>query len=400
MKPRLLIELARNRKPAETLLAGILDENPAASLAAGQKLVAEAKQYGLSLSNYLRLAIDTEKGEYKGSKLDGYEAALAYLGLPLRDDFKNGVVLQAAAETFNTYPGSRGLFSEVMDDIVQYKYRQDQIESVDPMISQSRTINGVEMITEVIDDKAADYQSYGIIAEGSRIPVRSIRTTEKSVKFHKFGGGIETTYEFERRISLDLLTPYAARMQREVSIGQTTIATNLLVNGDGTANNAAAAVVTATTLAGQMPAPPTIVAGKLNWEIFLRWLMNRAKAGVPVDTVVGNYDLWFEWQRMFATPQANAGMTQGDILAKAGVDVAIANPRFDFNVTFAVASQAPAGKLIGFRKAETLEELVESGSDIEESVRAIENQKVRYVRTENKGYRLVFGDTREILNLV
>lgn len=400
MKPRLLIELARNRKPAETLLAGILDENPAASLAAGQKLVAEAKQYGLSLSNYLRLAIDTEKGEYKGSKLDGYEAALAYLGLPLRDDFKNGVVLQAAAETFNTYPGSRGLFSEVMDDIVQYKYRQDQIESVDPMISQSRTINGVEMITEVIDDKAADYQSYGIIAEGSRIPVRSIRTTEKSVKFHKFGGGIETTYEFERRISLDLLTPYAARMQREVSIGQTTIATNLLVNGDGTANNAAAAVVTATTLAGQMPAPPTIVAGKLNWEIFLRWLMNRAKAGVPVDTVVGNYDLWFEWQRMFATPQANAGMSQGDILAKAGVDVAIANPRFDFNVTFAVASQAPAGKLIGFRKAETLEELVESGSDIEESVRAIENQKVRYVRTENKGYRLVFGDTREILNLV
>lgn len=400
MKPRSLIELARNRKPAEALLAGILNENPAASLAAGQVLVSEAKQYNLSLSNYLRLAIDTEQGEYKGSKLDGYEAALAYLGLPLRDDFKHGVVLQAAAETFNTFPGSRGLFSEVMDDIVQYKYRQDQIESVDPMISQSRTINGVEMITEVIDDKAADYQSYGIIAEGSRIPVRSIRAIEKSVKFHKFGGGIETTYEFERRISLDLLTPYAARMQREVSIGQTTVATNLLVNGDGTANNAAAAVVTATTLAGQMPAPPTIVAGKLNWEIFLRWLMNRAKAGVPIDTVVGNYDLWFEWQRMFATPTANAGASQGAILQAAGVDVAIANPNFNFNVTFAVASQAPAGKLIGFRKAETLEELVESGSDIEESVRAIENQKVRYVRTENKGYRLVFGDTREILNLV
>jgi hypothetical protein len=149
-----------------------------------------------------------------------------------------------------------------------------------------------------------------------------------------------------------------------------------------------------------MPSPPTIVAGVLNWEIFLRWLMNRAKAGTPVDTIVGNYDLWFAWQRMFATPTANAGKPAGAILADAGVDVAIANPRFDFNVTFQVASQAPAGKLIGFRKAETLEELVESGSDIEESVRAVENQKVRYVRTENKGYRLVFGDTREILNLV
>lgn len=400
MKPASLIDLARSRKPAEELLAGLLSDNKADSLRAGQNLVAAAKEHHLSLSNYLRLAVDTSKGEYAGSKMDGYEAALAHLGLPLRDDFKNGVVLQAAAETFNTYPGARGLFSEVMDDIVQWKYRQDNIESVEPMIAQSRTINGVEMITTVIDDKENDYQQIGIIAEGARIPVRSLRTTEKSVKFHKFGGGIETTYEFERRISLDLLTPYAARMQREVAIGQTTIATNLLVNGDGTSSNGAAAVVTATTLAGQMASPPTIVANKLNWEIFLRWLLNRAKAGVPVDTVVGNYDLYFEWIRMFATPQANSGESQGDTLRRAGVSAAVDNPRFDFNVNFAVASQAPAGKLIGFRKSETLEELVEAGSDIEDSIRAIENQKVRYLRTENKGYRLVFGDTREILHLV
>lgn len=398
MKPASLIELARSRKPAEELLAGLLSDNRADSVRAGQNLVQKAKEHQLSVGEYLRLAIDPAKGKYKGSELNGYETALVELGLPLRNDFDNGIVLQAAAETFNTFPGARALFPEVIDDIVQWKYRQDQIESVDPMISQSRTINGIEMITTVVDDKEADYQQTGIIAEGARIPVRSLRTTEKSVKFHKFGGGIETTYEFERRVSLDVLTPYAARMQREVALGQTTIVTNLLVNGDGV--SAAAPVVTATTLAGQMPAPPTIVAGRLNWEIFLRWLMNRAKAGVPVDTIVGNYDLWFEWQRMFATPQANAGKSQGEILQSAGVDVAIANPRFDFNVTFAVASQAPASKLIGFRKAETVEELVENGSDIEESTRAIENQKVRYVRTENKGYRLVFGDTREILNLV
>lgn len=393
-----LLDISRNRKPVEELLAGILSDDRTESLAAGRLLVQHAKEAKLSVRDYLRLAVDTNKGDFKGSKLNGYEASLAHLGLPIRDDFDNGVTLQAAAETFNTNPGARALFPQVIDDQVQWKYRQDQIESVDPMIAQSRTVSQIEMITTVVDDKEADYQTIGVIAEGSRVPVRSIRTTEKSVKFHKFGGGIETTYEFERRASLDLLTPYAARMQREVAIGQTTIALALLVNGDGV--SAAAPVVTATTLAGQMPAPPTIVAGRLNWEIFLRWLMNRAKAGNPIDTVVGNYDLWFEWQRMFATPQANAGASQGEILAKAGVDVAIANPRFDFNVTFAVASGAPAGKLVGFRKAETLEELVEAGSDIEESIRAVENQKVRYVRTENKGYRLVFGDTRELLNLV
>jgi predicted transcriptional regulator len=68
-------------------------------------------------------------------------------------------------------------------------------------------------------------------------------------------------------------------------------------------------------------------------------------------------------------------------------------------VNFEVSSTAPASKLIGFIKGETVEELVENGSDIEESVRAIENQKVRYVKTKNHGYRLVFADTRNILNL-
>ena len=96
---------------------------------------------------------------------------------------------------------------------------------------------------------------------------------------------------------------------------------------------------------------------------------------------------------------SNFGPSQVEILQKAGVQVNTASPTLDLNVTFALSSTAPAGQLIGFIKGETLEELVENGSDIEESVRAIENQVVRYVKTTNKGYRLVFGDTRSILSL-
>jgi hypothetical protein len=81
------------------------------------------------------------------------------------------------------------------------------------------------------------------------------------------------------------------------------------------------------------------------------------------------------------------------------VQTAIENPRFNARVNFQVSSAAPAAKLIGFIRGETVEELNENGSDIEESVRAIENQKVRYVKTKNTGYRLVFADTRDILNL-
>ncbi|MGN6820261.1 MAG: phage major capsid protein [Sphingomonas sp.] len=393
-----LLSIVRNRQPAEVVLKDIKNDNLQASLAAGQKLVQNAKNAQLNVDDYLRLAVNPEEGQFKGAKFDGFEAALAFLGLPVRDDFSKGIVLQAASETFQTYPGTRAMFPQVIDNILQWKYRQDQLENVENLIAQSRTINGVEMITTVVNDQASDYQQTGVIAEGGRIPIRSLRTTEKSVKFFKFGGGIEFTYEFERRASLDLVTPYAARQNREVAIGQAAIATSLLFNGDGV--NAAAPVTNAATLAATLPTPPTTVAGRINWEVFLAWLVQQAKAGTPIDTVVGNWDMYLEWQRMFATPTANAGASVVDNLRKAGVNVNMDIPSgFLPNISFAISSTAPAAKILGMIKNETVEELVENGSDIEESVRAIENQKVRYVKTVNKGYRLIFGDTRSVLNL-
>lgn len=396
-----LLTIRNARKPAEVLLAGLKpdDKNPSSSLRAGENLVKAAKEARLSLPDYLRLAINPDDGAFKGSKLDGYECALAFLDLPVKDDFSQGILLQAAAETFNTYPGTRALFPAVVDNVLQWKYRQDQIENVSALVSQSRTINGVEMITSVVDDKAEDYQQTGVIAEGAEIPVRSLRTSEKAVKFFKFGGGIEFTYEFERRASLDLITPYASRMQREVEIGQTAIATALLINGDGVSG--AAPNVNATDLAATFPVDgaPVPKTGRLNWEVVLKWLVTRAQAGAPIDTVTGNWDMYLEWIRMFAVPSIPQGQTQIETLQKAGVQVAIDNPRLPLNIRFALSSTAPANKLIGFIKGETLEELIENGSDIEESTRAITNQRVRYVKTTNRGYRLIFNDTRSVLTL-
>lgn len=390
-----LLTILQGAKPAPEVLKDVKSTDLTTSLRAGQAIVRAAKEARLNLQDYLRLAVKPE------GDMDGFEVSLAFLNLPVREDMSQGVLLQAAAESFTTYPGTRALFPAVIDNVLQWKYRQDQIENVGNLIAQSRNINGVEMITTVVDDKAEDYQQTGVIAETARIPIRSLRTSEKSVKFYKFGGGMEFSYEFERRASLDLITPYASRMQREVEIGTTAIATALLINGDGV--NAAAPTVNAADLAASLPASgrPTTAAGRINWEVFLVWLVNRAKAGQPIDTIVGNWDMYLEWTRMFATPTANGGVPITDVLAKAGVNVNITNPPAGLipGLTFALSSTAPAGKLIGFSKNETLEELVENGSDIEESVRAIENQVVRYVKTVNKGYRLIFGDTRTILNL-
>jgi len=390
-----LLTLSQNRKPASEVLAGLASAERSVSIAAGQSLIRRAKEVGLNVPDYLRLAIKPD-GMYVEAGLDGYETALAYLNLPTGDDFDQGIVLQAAADSFATYPGVRALFAPVIDDIVQWKYRQTNLETVEPLVAQSRVINGTEMITTVVDDKQDDYIGYGMIAEGTRIPVRSIKATDYNVKIYKFGSGIEWTYEFARRASLDLIAPYAVRMQSEVQRGQVAAAYRMLKNGDPA--HAAAPVRAAGAVATDwnLNAP---TANKLNWEVMLAWLVERARAGTPVDTVVGNWDMWFQWQRMFTVADQDNGKTQGELLNQSNVTLSPANPALAFNVKFALCTDATAGQLLGFSRGDTLEELVENASDIEESEKYIENQKVKYFHTVNKGYRIIFPDTRSILSI-
>jgi hypothetical protein len=386
--------LTRVQRRGVDTLQPLLQANPAASLAAAHELIAEAKNFGLNLRDFLTLAIDPSASEnadrYRDAEgyLNGYEATLSFLNLPVRDDFERGVVLDAASDTFQTYAGTRALFPEVVDDMVRWKYRQSQLESTAAMVSQSRTISGNEMISTVVDDKAEDYQTTRAVAELGRVPVRTIRTSQQSVAIYKHGGGLRYSYEFNRRARLDLMTPYFVRMLREAEMSKVAAATALLVNGDGV--NPAAQVVTQKSLNAAH------TAGKIDRFGLLKWLIGRAKAGTPVDTVVGNYDAYLEWLMLLTMPVAgHQGSSEADVLAKQGVQLG-GIPILQSVANFALSAEAPEGQLIGLSKGDTMEELIEAGSDIEESERSITNQSVTVVKTTNAGYKMNFGDTRSI----
>lgn len=382
------------RRGVEEVLK-LRSENKGESVAAAQNLIGEARDFGLNLREFLDLAIDprlSEKPEnYRDANgfLTGYEATLSALNLPVRDTFTQGIVLDAASDTFQTYPGTRALFPQVIDDVVQWRYRQDQLESSAALVSQSRTISGTEMLTTVVNDSGDDYDGVAAVAELGRVPVRTIRTSEHSVKIWKHGGGIRVSYEFQRRARLDLLTPFQVRQARELERSKVSVATSILVNGDAV-NPAATSVNQTSFVAGA-------AANKIHREALLRWLVARAKAGTPVDTVVGNWDAYVEWLLMFSVPTANAGKTDAEVVAASGFQLG-GVPLLNGTVNFALSSAAPANRLIGFSKGDTLEELIEAGSDINESERAITNQSITYVKTQNTGYKLAFPDTREIYN--
>ena len=360
---------------------------------AGLALVKDAARFGLSVRDYLKLSVGSEKHE---GGLDGYERTLYALNLPVKDSFEDGIYLQAASETFQTHAGTRALFPEVIDDMLRWTNRQDPFEVVEPMLANSRTMNGNELLSTVVDDDSAERDTFSV-PELGRIPVRSIRTSEQTIKIYKHGSALRTSYEFSRRASLDLMVPYANRIARELELFKVTAATNVLINGDGL--NGAATEVDQSTYDASTGATST--AGQITWENLLYWFVQRAKANAPVDTAIMNWDGWFQWLMLFAAHEkAGAADAFGDpkseSLARAGATIGRDPVNIVMSVRPVLSSATPANKIIGITVGETLEELVEAGSDIQEQERNILNQSITMTKTENTGYRLVYGDTRSI----
>lgn len=388
-----LLELVKNKQGLKAKLGGLLSNTPEASRSAAEVLANEIKEYGVSVQNYLRLAIDLndEDGKaYREAGMDGYEAALAFLSLPAKNDFSNSIMLAQAGETFKSYPGTRLLFQPVMDEVLRFSTRQDQIEKVADLVGSSRTVSGIEMVS-VVAESDEDAEGTWTVAEGARIPVRKIKTTEQAVKWWKHGSGYEFTYEFDRRASLDILTPYVARIVRRLELSKVAAATAILVNGDGV--HGAAPV---TYQADLLDTGVTNTENKINYAALLKWILSMAKKGTPMDTVIGNYDTYLMWMLLF-TPTLNGNASEAGAMAAAGGPaLSTGIPGLFVPIKFAISSAMPAKQLLGFIKAETLQELVEEGSQIQESETAIREQRVTYVRTETTGYKLVFGDTRSI----
>jgi hypothetical protein len=338
------------------------------------------------------------QGDFKGSGLNGYEVALAHLGLPVKNDMDEGILLQAAGETFQFRPALARSSRKSSTTSSSGSTARARSRTSTGMLANSRGTNGVELITKVIDDKAEDYQQTGVIAEGARIPIRSLKTDQKSVTFHKFGGGYEFTYEFERRVSLDVVTPYANRIEREVQIGQ--VGDRHRPPDQRRRRQRRRGGDQRFGPRGDDHRQRAVAAGRMNWEIFLRGsspALRQASRSTPSSATT---TCTFEWERMFATPtRLQRRPDDGRDPREGGCPDRDREPAVQPARELRGLLGAPASKLVGFIKGETVEELVENGSDIEESVRAIENQKVRYVKTKNHGYRLVFADTRNILNL-
>lgn len=393
------------REPLKLVLAGLDSSDEVQSASAGAKLCSQAKSFGLNLRDYLTLAIDVRASNDEsptgkitnrfqigeGQFMNGYQATLAHMNLPIKEDFSHGITLQAAADTFQYKPGSRALFPEVVDDMLKWSSKIDQFESTQNLVAQSRTISGTALLTTAIFDDDEKDRHNGPIAEMANIPVQTLRDSEHAVKFFKFGSAIRTSYEFSRRVTLDVLTPYAARVERTREKDKVRAATHMLINGD--AVHSAAPAEALGSYGADFTGTKTL---KDNYIALLKFLVKRSRDGIPVSLMIGNLDMYLELFLMFTPTTANKSVAE-HLQEKGGPSVRMGLDLLQ-GVDFEISSGMPEGKLMCYSKEDTLEELTEAGSQIEESEQAIKNQSFTYVKTINHGYKLIYGDTRTMLD--
>lgn len=385
--------LESKRYTLEEVLGDIKSEDSHLSLRAADKLISKAREAKMDIKNYLRFSVNPTEGDYAkkvivsgGRGLNGYELALSYLGLPVKDDIDAGISLKAADDAFKTFEGVRAFFPPVIDDVLQWKMRMPMFSTLDQLVAQSTTIDGNEIISTVIEDGDEGVYDYSSVSEGGRIPIMKLRASDKSVKFFKHGRGIETTYEFIRRVKIEMLVPYWARMARKTEESKIAHGTSILINGDGV--HGAAPVYNQLTDGG-------ISETGLQYFGLLNWFTDRATAGAPIDTVIGNAAMSNEWMKLFL-PTLQMNSAASAMAAKGGPQLEMPQAGLFNPVKFVISNTVPNNRLIGITKGETLEYLNESGSNIQESEQMIRNQTVTVVRSENGGFRLVFGDTRSV----
>lgn len=374
------------KRPVAEVIAGLDSGEDSVSKNAAFKLLSEARSYGLSVKQYLIAACapsEEDKLKKQNDQMNGYEQTLVAMNIPVKPNLEGGIDLRAASETFGTKTGTRILFPDVLMDIVRWTTGQDTIVNTAAIVAQTRTIQGVSAIMLDLVDPGDDSISMFQIAEGAEIPLRKISTSERTVKMYKVGHGYEFTYEFARRANIDILTPYVNRINRQFEIDKVKYVTAILVNGDGVAGGI---TVDAETSYGG-------TNGALDWKSLFNWLVSRAAAGYPIDTLIGNYSTYGDFIGLF-TPTVNTNNIPQS-MEKVGGPVLAPNLSFmNYKINFAISNTVAANTLVGIIKPETIEELNEAGSDIQESDRLITQQKVQFVRTTTVGYNLVTPQAR------
>lgn len=249
--------------------------------------------------------------------------------------------------------------------------------------------------------------------ERGELPTVYIQTSEHNVYVKKYGLRISTTYEYMRRVKLDIFSLFLQRIAAQNKLDQATQAMDIILNGDGNGN--AAPNWTMSTLNSAAPNGPGVVYdtylalyGYPNQSStisktfdYQTWLKYKATLfPMQMSTIVGRLNeilqiLTLQFPNinpLLLLAQFNAqGVNIGTIELKQGMWGSVGLVYMPF---------MPGGLLLGMDKSLLLEQLIEVNSNITESARNIMDQTNHITVSQNIGFAKIINESGITISFV
>ena len=389
----------------------------------GGNLYRKAYDRGMTLSRFLEEEDPTSEYPQDERGLDAFDRMLAKSGIVVNSDHEAGYYADRFEE-FDKSDATRALVPEfvsrqwrkVASGSPRRGGRRDLFNSADYALNSSfdqyvdaAGVRGQQIapaipLSELVatttaidndayravyltdaDTPAADLRMVRV-AEGAEIPRMKLSGGEHTIRLHKYGRALETSYELLRRQRIDMVALYIQRMAVQAEKDKVAAVLSVIINGDGNANTTPESF-NLTTL------DPDATAGTLSLK---GWLAFKMQFENPyfATTVLAREDM----------------MLQAMLLNTGSGNVPLASFPFAFNITpinpgladglrAGWTSDAPASKFVAFDRRFAIERVTEIGADISEVERWATRQVQVLTMTEVEGYAVMDAGASKILDI-
>jgi len=244
------------------------------------------------------------------------------------------------------------------------------------------------------------------VPERGQFPTIYIQTKEHETFIEKYGIRLEGTYEYARRVRLDLLSIFLQRIAAQNKLDQAEQAVDVIINGDGNAN--AAPNWNLSTLDGNAGTGPgtvsdtflalygypnqtSTISKALSYNAFLKF-----KATIfpyQMTTMLGRLNELLQIITL-QFPNINPLLLLSQFGAE-GVKIGTIELAQDMwgSVRLVYMPFMVGGLILGLDKNMALEELVEVNSNITENARNILNQTNHIVISQNLGFNKIINES-------
>jgi len=358
-------------------------------LSAGIDVYKQCSEEGINLTQYLeRRDPSRYDGAGKLVGLDAYQRQLRLAGIVPVSFPEEGRFASKGERFFQAgYPASKVLFPEFIDRVVRMVLLRPA--TIDAMLALTRMITSATYQAMEITWDEKDVRKKRT-PQMTEFPIVKLAWSDTPGKVQKYGREVQTSYEFIREASLDILQTAITLImtQTRVSESDDAVATmwNQVADSYIYKANGSQGLDTASS-AGQ---------GNLTYNAWLAFALEFFP--YQVDTIVAGKKALIKWVTM-SKPGADimevlAALQEGPATVRFRLEQNIWGP-----VTLIYNSAVPDDNLLCFQKEYALERILQVGGDITEMEKMIRMQFSSIILSEMVGFGILFPQVIRILKL-